>query len=193
MSQDRDKDFRSRRDNRRDFNNDRSGRNNSRWSEGGRPRENERTRQSSRDRNDRHSPIHDRSNRDFNNSRNSAQWPAQSSQLNFNSSNMNAPPALEDIRIPIESLRGMPMLNNKPSHHSGSGGAGGVSGAGSGRRNEYDRRSIPGQPGREFYNQNRFGPPVNGPPMNMMRGGNMQQFGPRSQSPMFMWQPRAGL
>lgn len=49
-----------------------------------------------------------------------------------------------------------------------------------------------GQP-RDFYNQNRFGPPgMNGPPMNMMRGGNMQQFG-RNNNPMFMWQPRPGL
>lgn len=197
MSQDRDREFRGRG---REFNNERGSRNNSRWSESGRSRENDRTRQSSRDRNDRHSPMNDRmrggdsNNRDFNSTRNSGQWPAQSNQMNFNS-NMNAPPALEDIRIPIESLRGMPMLNNK-SHHSGGsggsgGGTGGASSASAGRRNEYDRRSMGGQQGRDFYSQNRFGPPINGPPMNMIRG--KMPFGPKFTSPVFnMWQQRAG-
>lgn len=203
MSQDRDREFRGRLENRRDFNTERGGRNNSRWSEGGRSRENDR--QSSRDRNDRHSPSDrmrggDSNNRDFS-SRNSGQWSAQSNQLNFNNSNMNAPPALEDIRIPIESLRGMPMLNNK-SHHSGGGGGssvggvaggiGGGAGGGAGRRNEYDRRSVGGQQGRDFFNQNRFGPPVNGPPMNMIRG--KMAFAPKYPSPVFMsWQQRAGM
>lgn len=197
MSHDREKDFRNRRDNRRDYSNERSRNTNSRWSEGGRSRENDRARPNSRDRNDRKSPMHDRlrnisgadnSNREFNNPRSNMQWNTQTNPLNFNNNfgmdqsnppprqmNMNAPPALEDIRIPIESLRGMPMMNNKPH-----------------RRNDYERRQMPAQQGREFYNQNRFGPPMNGPPMNLMRG-NMQQFPPRNQSPMFMWQARAGL
>lgn len=55
------------------------------------------------------------------------------------------------------------------------------------RGNDFDRnRSSTGQQ-RDYYNQNRFGPPVNGP--GTMRG-NMQNFGPRNN---FMWQPRSGM
>lgn len=58
---------------------------------------------------------------------------------------------------------------------------------------EFDRRQGPGNPpGREFYGPNRFAPPgVNGPPIGMIRG-NLPQFGPRNNTPMFMWGPRAG-
>lgn len=59
-----------------------------------------------------------------------------------------------------------------------------------GRRqgNDFDRNRSTGQQ-RDFYNPSRFGPPINGPPAGM-RGGNMQNFGPRNN---FMWQPRAGM
>lgn len=61
--------------------------------------------------------------------------------------------------------------------------------------NDFDRNNrLSGGQQREFFNQNnptRFGPPgLNGPPSAMnMRGGNMQNFGPRNN---FMWQPRSG-
>lgn len=55
---------------------------------------------------------------------------------------------------------------------------------------DFDRRQLNANPqGRDYYNQNRFGPQGNGPPM--MRGNNMQ-FGPRNNNPMFMWQSRTG-
>lgn len=62
-----------------------------------------------------------------------------------------------------------------------------------GRRggNDFDRNRMQGGQQRDFYNQNRFGPPgMNGPAGMNMRGGNMQNFGPRNN---FMWQPRSGL
>lgn len=72
-------------------------------------------------------------------------------------------------------------MNNNKMHHGRRGG------------NDYDRNNrLSGGQQREYYNQsnqNRFGPPgMNGPAMNM-RGGNMQNFGPRNN---FMWQPRSG-
>lgn len=68
-------------------------------------------------------------------------------------------------------------MNNK-MHHGRRGG------------NDFDRNNrLSGGQQREYYNQNRFGPPgLNGPAMNM-RGGNVQSFGPRNN---FMWQPRSG-
>lgn len=49
-----------------------------------------------------------------------------------------------------------------------------------------------GQPNRDYFVPNRFGMPgMNNPPIGMIRG-NLQQFGPRNNSPMFMWGPRAG-
>lgn len=71
-------------------------------------------------------------------------------------------------------------MNNK-MHHGRRGGG-----------NEFDRNRLSsGGQQREFYNQNRFGPPgMNGPGMNM-RGGNMQNFGPRNN--FMSWQPRPGL
>lgn len=124
---------------------------NTRWSEGGRgrSRENDRTGRSDRRSMDNDKPpIHDRlrnvapdggQSRDFNNGpRNNMQWRgdnSQPNQMNFNNSYMDqssapprpmnmmsgAPPALEDMRIPIpmDNLRGMPigpMNNNKPNH-----------------------------------------------------------------------------
>lgn len=124
-SHDRDgdmKDFRGRgserdrenrnRGNRRDYSNERGGRNNSRWSDGrGRSRENDRI------------PPADANNRDFNNSRNNMQWREQQpNQMNFNNTFMDqsnprmtlgGPPPLEDMRlpIPVDNLRG-PMGPN---------------------------------------------------------------------------------
>lgn len=71
-------------------------------------------------------------------------------------------------------------MNNK-MHHGRRGG------------NDYERNPnrLSGGQQRDYYNQNRFGPPgMNGPAGAMnMRGGNMQNFGPRNN---FMWQPRSG-
>lgn len=112
---DRDRDNRNRGNRSRDYSNERGGRNsNSRWSDGrGRSRESDRITQS------------DGNNRDFNNSRNNMQWRDQpQNQMNFNNSRhdqanprMNigsAPPALEDMRLPIplDNLRGGPMGPN---------------------------------------------------------------------------------
>lgn len=67
-------------------------------------------------------------------------------------------------------------MNNKMHPHGRRGG------------NDFDRNRLSGGPQRDYYNQNRFGPPgMNGPAMNMR--GNMQNFGPRNN---FMWQPRSG-
>lgn len=98
--------------NRRDYSNERGGRNsnNSRWSDGrGRSRES-----------DRITPSDSGNSREFNNSRNNMQW--RDAQPNFNNSFMDQanprmnigagpPPALEDMRlpIPIDSLRGGPI------------------------------------------------------------------------------------
>lgn len=112
----------------------------------GRPDSRERNDRNSMDRNDgRDKPLHDRlrniptdgnNPRDFNNPRNNMPWrDAQPNQMNFNNNFIDqsnapprpmaafagAPPALEDIRIPIplESLRGMPIgpMGNK-NHHN---------------------------------------------------------------------------
>lgn len=70
-------------------------------------------------------------------------------------------------------------MNNKMHHGRRGGGS-----------NDFDRSRLSGGQQREFFNQNRFGPPaMNGPPGMNMRG-NMQNFGPRNN---FMWQPRSGL
>lgn len=77
-------------------------------------------------------------------------------------------------------------MNNK-MHHGRRGGAGG------GGSNDFDRNRLSGGQPREFYNQNRFGPPpggMNGPAGMNMRGNMQQNFGPRNN---FMWQPRSGL
>lgn len=42
-----------------------------------------------------------------------------------------------------------------------------------------------GQHNRDFYHQNRFGSP------GLIRN-NVQQFGPRNNSSIFMWGPRGG-
>lgn len=77
-------------------------------------------------------------------------------------------------------------MNNK-IHHGRRGGGG----------NDYDRNidrnrgpATTGQQ-RDYFNQNRFGPPgMNGPAGMNMRGNTMQNFGPRNN---FTWQPRSGL
>lgn len=58
---------------------------------------------------------------------------------------------------------------------------------------EFDRRQMAaGQPNRDYFVPNRFGMPgMNNSSMGLIRG-NLQQFGPRNNSPMFMWGPRAG-
>lgn len=58
---------------------------------------------------------------------------------------------------------------------------------------EFDRRQMAaGQPNRDYFVPNRFGMPgMNNSSIGMIRG-NLQQFGPRNNSPMFMWGPRAG-
>lgn len=56
-------------------------------------------------------------------------------------------------------------------------------------RDDFDRRNMP----RDFFNQNRFAPPVPGTrgPMGMIRPGPL--FGPRMGPPMFMRGPRPGV
>lgn len=46
---------------------------------------------------------------------------------------------------------------------------------------------------RDFFNQNRFGPPGPHGPMGMIRPGPPGPFGPRMGPPMFMRGPRPGL
>lgn len=70
-------------------------------------------------------------------------------------------------------------MNNK-MHHGRRGGS-----------NDYERSRLSTGQQRDYYNQNRFGPPGMNGPAGMNMRGNMQNFGPRNN---FTWQqPRSGL
>lgn len=82
------------------------------------------------------------------------------------------------MRFDVEFVFHSTAMNNK-MHHGRRGGG-----------NDYDRNRLStGQP-RDYYNQNRFGPPGMNGPAGMNMRGNMQNFGPRNN---FTWQPRSGL
>lgn len=153
---------------------------------------------------------------DFNNSRN-LQWrdgvPPPPHAIGFPGNNVygndrrplnvSGPlPPLEDIRVPVplESVRGPNAAAGNNKNHQGRGfGKSTREGNACAQSDllsledynrggeEFERRQLGvGPHNRDFYYQNRFGSP------GLIRNNLQQPFGPRNNSAMFMWGPRAG-